>query len=147
LGVLPNATDFLYVDPHNEVYDALDLNRGVGTTFFSPAIPWTFGNRLLNGEPMFSTELMNVLGKWKDAVYIPPKQEQAFFQGGAFVFSSKTGDTVYAHYDEATAAHAPPNEMVAKALEVASASASSSSAAAAAASSSAAAVADPIVRE
>ena len=133
MGVLPNATDFLYVDPHNEVYDALDLNRGVGTTFFSPAIPWTFGNRLLNGEPMFSTELMNVLGKWKGAVYIPPKQEQAFFQGGAFVIS-KTGDTVYAHYDEATAAHAPPNEMVAKALEVASASASS-------------AAADPIVRE
>jgi len=133
---MPDAAEFVYVDPTNEVYDALDLNRGVRTTFFSPAIPWTFGNRLLNGEPMFSTELRKVLGKWKDAVFIPPRQEQAFFQGGAFVFT-KTGETAYAHYDEATAAHAPPNEMVAKALEVASAASAYAASAAA----------DPIVRE
>jgi len=142
LGVEDDAADFLYVDPNNEVYDALDLNRGVDTTFFSPAIPWTFGNRLLNGEPMFSKELRNVLGKWKDAIFIPPKQEQGFFQGGAFVFSNQNGGenattttTVYAHYDEATAAHAPPDEMVAKALKVAAAAAA------------AAVPADPIVRE
>ena len=66
---------------------------------------------------MFSDELSEVLSKWKDAFYIPPKQDQAFNQGGAFIFN---GDrTVYAHYDEATAAHALPNEMVDKALATA----------------------------
>lgn len=70
-----------------------------------------------------------LLGKWKDAIFVPPKQEQAFFQGGAFIFSGGSdGDssallstTVYAHYDEATAAHAVPNEMVDRALEAAGA--------------------------
>jgi len=117
--------EFLYVDPTNEVYDALDLNRGVETTFFSPAIPWTFGNRVLKGEPMFSEELLGVLGKWKNAIYVPPKQDQAFFQGGAFVFDEDNnnggGETLYAHYDEATAGHAVPNEMVNRAIEVAKA--------------------------
>jgi len=69
---------------------------------------------------MFSEELLGVLGKWKDAVFVPPKQEQAFFQGGAFLFSG--GGTSYAHYDEATAAHAVPAEMIEKALEAAEAS-------------------------
>jgi hypothetical protein len=36
-------------------------------------------------------------------VYIPPKQSQAFNQGGTFVFA---GDqTLFAHYDESTGAH------------------------------------------
>ena len=122
LGI-EDASNFpLYVDPDNEVYDALDLNRGVETTFFSPAIPWTFGNRLLKGEKMFSNELKSVLGKWKDAVYIPPRQDQAFVQGGSFVFQN--GLTVFAHYDEATAAHVPPDEVVDKALRTASNAAS-----------------------
>lgn len=127
----------LYVDPTNEAYDALDLNRGVETTFLSPAIPWTFGNRLLKGEPMFSEELLGVLGKWKDAVYVPPKQDQAFFQGGAFLFT-ENGETVYAHYDEATAGHAVPDEMVEKAIDVATTTKAKAEAAAAAASSDAA---------
>ena len=38
------------------------------------------------------------------AFYIPPKQSQAFLQGGTFVFQ---GDrTIFAHYDPSTAAHA-----------------------------------------
>lgn len=45
------------------------------------------------------------------AVYIPPKQEQAFLQGGTFVFDGN--DTIYAHYDESTAAHAKVEEVVA----------------------------------
>jgi len=120
LGVEDGA-EFVYVDPANEVYDALSLNRGIETTFFSPAIPWTFGNRLLKGEPMFSEELLGVLGKWKDAIFVPPKQEQAFFQGGAFLFAG--GGTAYAHYDEATAAHAVPDDMVDRALAAAGAAA------------------------
>mmetsp|Transcript_19807 Transcript_19807/g.48659 ORF Transcript_19807/g.48659 Transcript_19807/m.48659 type:complete len:160 (+) Transcript_19807:375-854(+) len=118
LGI-PDGEDFLVVDPTNEAYDNLDLNRGVGATFFNPATPWAFGRRVLQGKSMLSEELSEVLSKWKDAVYIPPKQDQAFYQGGAFLFS---GDqTAYAHYDEATAAHAIPDEMVDMAVKMTSA--------------------------
>jgi len=44
------------------------------------------------------------------AFYVPPKQEQAFLQGGTFVFDGK--DCVYAHYDESTAAHANVDDVV-----------------------------------
>lgn len=44
------------------------------------------------------------------AIYMPPKQEQAFLQGGTFVFDGP--DCVYAHYDESTAAHANVNDVV-----------------------------------
>lgn len=44
------------------------------------------------------------------AFYVPPKQEQAFLQGGTFIFDGP--DTVYAHYDESTAAHANVDEVI-----------------------------------
>lgn len=118
LGV-EDGLDFVFVDPENEVYDALDLNRGVDVTFFNPATPLAFGKRLLQGKRIISNELQEVLSKWKDAFFIPPKRDQAFFQGGAFLFSED--DTIFAHYDEATAAHAMPDEMVHRALETAAA--------------------------
>ena len=118
---IPDGGDFLFVDPSNKVYDNLDLNRGVGVTFFNPATPLAFGERLLQGKGLASDELKEVLGKWKDAFYIPPKREQAFYQGGAFIFSQE-GATVYAHYDQATAAHAPPTEMIDRAIQVAASS-------------------------
>ena len=37
------------------------------------------------------------------AIYIPPKQEQAFNRGGTFIFANDR--TVYAHYDESNGAH------------------------------------------
>jgi hypothetical protein len=39
------------------------------------------------------------------AIYIPPKQSQALLQGGTFVLRDQ--QTLYAHYDPSTAAHAP----------------------------------------
>ena len=42
-------------------------------------------------------DLNDVLGKWGDAFIIPPKQAQAFNQGGMFVFDGD--ETVLAHYD------------------------------------------------
>mmetsp|Transcript_11052 Transcript_11052/g.23338 ORF Transcript_11052/g.23338 Transcript_11052/m.23338 type:complete len:153 (+) Transcript_11052:524-982(+) len=113
LGI-ENGEEFVFVDPENSLYDDLDLNRGVGATFFNPATPLAFKDRLFREGGMFSSELMEVMGKWKDAFYIPPRQDQAFNQGGAFVFDNDK--TVYAHYDEATAAHARPEEMVDLAL-------------------------------
>lgn len=120
LGV-QDGVEFLFVDPTNQLYDALDLNRGVGITFFNPATPQAFGKRFLQGKGIFSEELKEILRKWKDAFYIPPKKEQAFNQGGAFVFAEEGSQsyTIYAHYDEATGAHAIPEEMVEKAVEAA----------------------------
>lgn len=117
LGI-EQGKDFVFADPENALYDDLDLNRGLQTTFFSPATPFAFRDRLFRGDS--SKELFEVLGKWKDASYIPPKTEQAFNQGGSFIFDGPR--TAYAHYDEATAAHAIPDEMVKRALEVAAGS-------------------------
>ena len=116
LGVA-DGENFVFVDPSNALYDDLDLNKSVARTFFNPATPLAFKDRLFREGSMFSSELTEVLSKWKDAFYIPPKQDQAFNQGGAFIFDDDR--TVYAHYDEATAAHALPGDMVEKALETA----------------------------
>ena len=116
LGVV-DGESFVFVDPSNALYDDLDLNKSVARTFFNPATPLAFKDRLFREGSMFSSELTEVLSKWKDAFYIPPKQDQAFNQGGAFIFDDDR--TVYAHYDEATAAHALPDDMVEKALATA----------------------------
>lgn len=112
-----DGENFVFVDPSNALYDGLDLNKSVARTFFNPATPLAFKDRLFREGSMFSSELTEVLSKWKDAFYIPPKQDQAFNQGGAFIFDDDR--TVYAHYDEATAAHALPDDMVEKALATA----------------------------
>jgi len=114
---VPDGEKLLFVDPDNEAYDNLDLNRGVRLTFFSPATSWAFGRRVLDGKPMLTEELSAVLSKWKDAIYAPPKMGQALYQGGAFLFSDD--QTLYAHYDEATAAHAIPDEMADMAVKAA----------------------------
>ena len=112
-----DGENFVFVDPSNALYDDLDLNKSVARTFFNPATPLAFKDRLFREGSMFSSELTEVLSKWKDAFYIPPEQDQAFNQGGAFIFDDDR--TVYAHYDEATAAHALPDDMVEKALATA----------------------------
>lgn len=113
LGV-EDGEEFVFADPENALYDNLDLNRGIQETFFNPATPFAFKDRLFRGDS--SKELFEVLGKWKDASYAPPKLEQAFNQGGAFVFDGPR--TIYAHYDEATASHAIPDDMVDRALRI-----------------------------
>jgi hypothetical protein len=47
------------------------------------------------------------------AFYIPPKNDQAFLQGGTFVFKGDV--TIYAHYDHSTAAHPPMEKVLAMA--------------------------------
>lgn len=97
-----NGEHYLFVDPENALYDDLDLNRGVQRTFFNPNTPFSFLERFT--KPDGTRELGEILSKWSKAFYIPPKQSQAFLQGGTFVFQ---GDrTVFAHYDPSTAAHA-----------------------------------------
>lgn len=52
----------LYVDPENVLYDALDLNRGIQRTFFNPATPYSFLQRLQ--EPSGMQDLGYILSKW-----------------------------------------------------------------------------------
>lgn len=44
------------------------------------------------------------------AIYIPPKQDQAFNQGGTFLFDGET--TIFAHYDQSTGAHSDINKVI-----------------------------------
>lgn len=108
LGVT-NGSSFVFADPENVFYDELDLNRGIAETFFNPATPFAIKDRLFKKDGM--KELNEVLGKWSGAFYIPPKRDQAFNQGGTFVFKGKN-QTLYAHYDESTGAHADLTEVV-----------------------------------
>lgn len=105
---IEDGEEYLFTDPENALYDDLDLRRGVKETFFSPSTPLAFLERFTKKDGM--TELGEVLSKWNKAFYIPPKQEQAFLQGGTFVFDGE--DCVYAHYDESTGAHANVDDVV-----------------------------------
>lgn len=75
-----DGQNWIFCDPDNKLYDALQLNRGIETTFLSIETPYAFKDRFFgsNGRKDGMKDLLDVLGKWKDAVYIPPKQEQAF---------------------------------------------------------------------
>lgn len=115
-----NGEEWIFVDPENVLYDALQLNSGVETTFLSVETPFAFRDRFFgtNGRKDGMKDLLGVLGKWKDAIFIPPKQEQAFQQGGAFVFKGK--DTAYAYYDAAAGTHLEVAKAVEEATKVAS---------------------------
>jgi hypothetical protein len=114
---LQDGDQFLFVDPENSLYDQLDLNRGVAETFFSPSTPLALLDRLTKKDGM--KDLLEVLSKWNKAFYLPPKRDQAFNQGGTFIFNDDK--TVFAHYDESTAAHAKIDEVVDLALKTAAA--------------------------
>jgi hypothetical protein len=116
---LTEGETWLFVDPENVLYDALLLNSGVKETFFSMSTPFSFLDRIQSKDGM--KELFQVLSKWNKAAYLPPKQSQAFNQGGTFIFDGS--NTVFAHYDESTGAHA--NVKYVKDLAIQTASLSS----------------------
>lgn len=76
-----NGEEWIFVDPDNRLYDALQLNSGIETTFLSIETPFAFRDRFFgsNGRKDGMKDLLDVLGKWKDAIYIPPKQERKFY--------------------------------------------------------------------
>ena len=106
--MLEEGEKYLFVDPENAIYDDLDLNRGIKETFFSPSTAFSFLDRFTKEDGF--EELGEVLSKWSKAAFIPPKREQAFLQGGTFVFDGP--NTLFAHYDESTAAHAKVDDVV-----------------------------------
>ena len=106
------SSDKLLADPDNVLYDALSLNAGLQRTFFNPATPYAILDRLTSQK---MGDLNAVLGRWKDAFIIPPKQKQAFNQGGLFVFDGD--DSVFVHYDASTGAHGDLDQAVGIALD------------------------------
>lgn len=121
-----NGENYLFVDPDNAIYDALNLNFGVGSTFFNINTPYGFLDRLR--KPNGMQDLLSILSKWSKAFFIPPKGDQAFNQGGTFVFDGER--PVYAHYDPSPAAHATVEnvmEIVNKELAASDATTSSGS--------------------
>lgn len=117
---IANGDEWIFVDPENALYDALQLNSGIETTFFSIETPFAFRDRFFgtNGREDGVKDLIDILSKWKDAVHVPPKQSQAFQQGGVFVFQGK--DTVFAHYDAAAGTHLEVQLALDRAVDAAS---------------------------
>jgi len=114
---LEDGEKWIFADIENESYDKLELNRG-WDTMIRPATAFRFRDRIFgNNESSNLDQLFEVLGKWKDAVYVPPKGDQATNQGGTFVFD---GDrVVFAHYDESPGTHADTYETIKLALDIA----------------------------
>lgn len=110
LGV-NNGEDFVYADVENATYDNLDLN----SSFVTAATAFAFKDRIFGGK---MGEIYEALGKWKDAIYIPPKSGQAFNQGGTFILNNER--VVFAHYDEAVGAHVEHDFVIEFAINEAS---------------------------
>ncbi|KAL4440489.1 hypothetical protein ABPG75_003490 [Micractinium tetrahymenae] len=93
--------ELLLCDPENVTYSALGFKKGVRETFFSPETPLAFWERIKAGK---MGDLQAVLGRWtKQELWVPPKKDQAFQQGGAVIFQGR--QLLFAHYDRATSAH------------------------------------------
>lgn len=96
----------LYADPENVAYDALQLNSGIGSTFFRPETPLALLRRVFDGK---TGDLGNALSRWQ--VWIPPKLEQGLQQGGVFAFEGTK--VVFQHYDPSTGKHADFSKVLA----------------------------------
>lgn len=90
----------LLADPESVTYEALGLVKGVRQTFFAKETAFSFLGRMRKSDGM--ADLKDILSRWKP--WIPPKQDQAFQQGGMFIFDG--AECVWSHYDQATGAHA-----------------------------------------
>lgn len=81
----------------------------MGVTFFNPATPYAILGRLQQDG---AKDLMSALSRWKP--WIPPEQDQAFQQGGTFVF--KGCECLYQHFDQSTGDHAPLKVVLSTAI-------------------------------
>ena len=98
---------FLYADPENKVYDALELVKSNPMQLmFDPRTPLSLAKRVATGN---SGDLQTSLRTWKP--WIPPKMDQGLQQGGAFVFDGYK-DVLYARKDPATGDHADLNQIL-----------------------------------
>lgn len=107
--------DRLFADPDSLTYEALRLNKSL-RNFSQKSTPEGIMERFRKDG---AADLMGVLKRWKP--WIPPKPEQGFQQGGAFVFdfselsderSDSDGKTLYRFYDPSTGVSAPFDDML-----------------------------------
>mmetsp|Transcript_32094 Transcript_32094/g.66431 ORF Transcript_32094/g.66431 Transcript_32094/m.66431 type:complete len:92 (-) Transcript_32094:1567-1842(-) len=82
------------------------MNKGIITTFFRPETPLALAKRIVTGT---SSDFTSTLSRWK--LWIPPKTDQAFLQGGTLVFHGR--QIVFQHFDPAPSAHADIDEVLA----------------------------------
>ena len=88
----------LYADPENAAYDALQLQKGVVDTFFTPDTLFAILRRL---QADGAADLVAATSRWKPW---PAQGGPGLQQGGAFVFE---GDRLlFQHRDPSTGAHA-----------------------------------------
>jgi hypothetical protein len=125
IGTSERAKDFvretgfpaerLFADPESAAYDALRLNKSLAN-FSQKSTPEGIMARIQRDG---AADLLGVLRRWKP--WIPPKPEQGFQQGGAFVFdfselsderSDSDGKTLYRFYDPSTGVSAPFDDML-----------------------------------
>ena len=132
IGTSERAKDFvretgfpaerLFADPESAAYDALRLNKSLAN-FSQKSTPEGIMARIQRDG---AADLLGVLRRWKP--WIPPKPEQGFQQGGAFVFDFADGTsdasdiellrgahTLYRFYDPSTGVSAPFDDMLAAA--------------------------------
>lgn len=105
VGVTGFPPDALFADPNSDTYKALGLVKSVQNTFFKWDTPVAIKKRLDEGR---MGDLQDVLSRW--IPWLPPKQDQAFQQGGMFVFEGER--TLFSHRDTATGAHADFAEVL-----------------------------------
>ena len=119
IGTLETATKFcdhvgfprelLFADPENAGYDALQLKKGVATTFFTPDTPFSI---LARAQKDGAADLIKATSNWRP--WLPPKSDQGLQQGGVFVFEGQ--ELVFSHYDPSTGAHAELEDVIAAAV-------------------------------
>jgi len=89
----------LLVDPENVTYTALGLYKNVQKTFFDINTPLAIKKRM---DEKRMGDLQTVLSKWEP--WLPPKPDQAYQQGGMYVFEGS--QLLFSHQDPSTGAHA-----------------------------------------
>jgi len=97
--------ELLYTDPDNVAYDALQLKKGVGTTFFTIDTPLSI---LARADKDSAKDLVEATKRWKP--WLPPKSDQGLQQGGAFVFDGP--NLLFCHYDPSTGAHVDLDDLL-----------------------------------
>jgi len=102
---VPFPKENLFADPDNAAYEKLGLAKNARQTFFSPRTPYAILDRVRKDG---AKDLLDALGRWKP--WLPPKSDQGFQQGGAFVF--KGSKCVFGHRDPATGAHVDLNRVL-----------------------------------
>jgi len=116
---LLDANLWLYADPDSALYSAIDLNTGI-SNFITMDTAYTFRDRLMGKRQDGMSDLKDVMNKWKDAFYTPPREDQAFQQGGVLIFGGEQDQLHYSHYDPSTGAHVEAEVVFQKALDLAS---------------------------